>query len=252
MVTMNNFTLSDISRLADYSLLEAGTGNAWLDARYQEQVLIIGHTNPYYRLFFTLAQILKPEFVVELGSWQATAAAHFALGNPDGLVLTVDIHREDKIAQQRCYEAQEYCKNLTYINKWIGEAVEDVASYGKKIDILFCDGWHDFEHLSDDWNNYRPLLNDNALVIFDDITTAYNFEGMVEFWEQLEGEKFLNSDIHPGIPMGFLRFEREVKQEIIFGSQDWNDEEFQDKLKKAGWESPNKITKTGKRRGRKK
>ncbi len=48
---MNNFTLSDIRQLATESLNEVPTGNPWLDARYDEQVAIIGHTNPYYRLF---------------------------------------------------------------------------------------------------------------------------------------------------------------------------------------------------------
>ena len=79
---MNNFTISDIQALVTESLLENPTGNHWLDAIYDEQVGIIGHTNPYYRLFYRIAQRLKPEFVVELGSWRGDASAHFALGNP--------------------------------------------------------------------------------------------------------------------------------------------------------------------------
>jgi len=208
---MNNFTISDISRLADYSLLEAGTGNAWLDARYQEQVLIIGHTNPYYRLFFTLAQTLKPEFVVELGSWQATAAAHFALGNPDSTVITIDIHKDDKDAQRRSIEAADYIPNLTYINAWTWDAIDTVRLVDKPINIFYIDAWHDYEYVKREWDLYSPLLSSPALVICDDITTAHNFGGMIQFWEELPGEKFLNSEIHPGIPVGFLRFTREEK-----------------------------------------
>jgi len=208
---MNNFTISDISRLADYSLLEAGTGNAWLDARYQEQVLIIGHTNPYYRLFFTLAQTLKPEFVVELGSWQATAAAHFALGNPDSTVITIDIHRDDKDAQRRSIEAADYIPNLTYLNAWTFEAIDTVKLVSKLIDkpinILYIDAWHEYEYVKREWDLYSPLLSSPALVICDDITTAHNFGGMIQFWEELPGEKFLNYDVHRPIPMGFLRYE---------------------------------------------
>lgn len=203
---MNNFTISDISRLADYSLLEAPTGNAWLDARYQEQVGIIGHTNPYYRLFYTLGQVLKPEFVVELGSWQATAAAHFALGNPDSTVITIDVHKDDLAAQQRCFEAADFIPNLTYINAWTWDAIDLVRAVDKPINILYIDAWHDYGYVKREWDLYSPLLSSPALVICDDITTAHNFDGMIRFWEELPGEKFLNHDIHPTIPMGFLRY----------------------------------------------
>ena len=206
---MNNFTISDISRLADYSLLEHPTGNTWLDARYQEQVSIVGHTQPYYRLFYQLAQILKPDFVVELGSWQATAAAHFALGNPEATVITIDIHKDDKDAQRRAIEAADYIPNLTYINSWTWDALNItwvMEFFNKKIDILFIDAWHDYEYVKREWDLYSPLLSSPALVICDDITTAHNFDGMIKFWEELPGEKFLSHDVHRPIPMGFLRY----------------------------------------------
>ena len=209
---MNNFTISDIRRLADYSLLESPTGNDWLDTIYQEQVGIIGHTNPYYRLFFQFAQILKPSFVVELGSWRAIAASHFAVGNPDSEVVTVDIHREDEIAKQLCIDAMNRLPNLTYINAWSWDAVDTIKAIDKTIDILFIDAWHDYQYVKREWDLYSPLLADNALVICDDITAGYNFAGMIDFWNELPGEKFLNNDVHPGVPMGFLKFERQPKR----------------------------------------
>lgn len=201
---MKTFDLNVVRFLVEESLKEPPTGDAWLDARYQEQVSIIGHTNPYYRLFFLIAQALKPEFVVELGSWQATAAAHFALGNPGGEVITVDIHREDKEAQRRAIEAAGHIPNLTYLNMWSWDAVDTIKAIGKPISILFIDAWHDYVYAKNEWDLYSPLLADPALVICDDITTAYNFEGMLKFWDELPGEKFLDSRVHPGIPMGFV------------------------------------------------
>lgn len=206
---MNNFTMAQIQRLIEQSLLEEPTGNAFLDARYQEQVSIIGHTNPYYRLFYLIAQTLKPGLVVELGSWQGTAAAHFAVGWPQSKVVTVDIHREDKVAQQRCYEAERACDNLTYINAWTWDAAPQIAQLGQPIDILYIDAWHDYQYAMKEWELYSTLLNSPALVIADDITTAYNFEGMLRFWDELPGEKFLFSQgLHGNIPMGFLKFVR--------------------------------------------
>lgn len=211
---MNNFTLNDIRKLAAESLLEVPTGNPWLDARYDEQVGIIGHTNPYYRLFYRIAEVLQPEFVVELGSWRAIAASHFALGYPFADVITIDIHREDKLAQQLCIEAAGFIPNLTYINMWSWDAIDIVKAVDKPLDVLFVDAWHDGQYVRKEWELYSPLLSDSALVICDDITAAYNFEGMIDFWEELPYEKFLNNDIHPGVPMGFVRFERKKAEPI--------------------------------------
>ena len=206
---MNNFTLAQIQRLIEQSLLEEPTGHPFLDDRYQEQVGIIGHTNPYYRLFYLIAQQLQPSFVVELGSWQGTAACHFALGNPQSKVITIDIHREDKVAQQRCYEAANHIPNLTYINKWTWDALEDVKALNLPISILFIDAWHDYEYAMREWELYSQLLGSPALVICDDITTAYNFEGMLRFWDELPGEKCLfDKGLHGNIPMGFLKYVR--------------------------------------------
>jgi len=205
---MNNFTISDIQALITESLLEKPTGNHWLDAIYDEQVGIIGHTNPYYRLFYLIAKTLKPQFVVELGSWRAIAASHFAIGNPDGEVVTIDIHREDKIAQQLCLDAVQILPNLTYINAWSWDAVDTIKVIDKPLNLIYIDAWHDYQYVKREWDLYSPLLSDIALVICDDITAGYNFEGMIDFWNELSYEKFLDNNVHPGVPMGFVRFER--------------------------------------------
>lgn len=205
---MNNFTLAQIQRLIEQSLKEEPTGNQFLDSRYEEQVGIIGHTNPYYRLFYLIAKELQPSFVVELGSWQGTAAAHFAIGHPESKVVTIDIHREDKAAQQRCYEAANHIPNFTYINGWSWDVVDQVKAFNQPIDILYIDAWHDAKYTTQEWDLYSPLLSDTALVIGDDITAAYNFEGMREWWDALPGDSILDPRLHPGIPMGFLKFIR--------------------------------------------
>lgn len=204
---MNNFTLDDIRRLVDESLLEVPTGNPWLDSRYDEQVGIIGHTNPYYRLFYRIAQMLKPEFVVELGSWRGDASAHFALGNPDSTVIAIDIHKDNDVAgMAKLQEAVNLLPNLTWLQAWSWDAVETIKAIDKKIDILFIDAWHDYKYVKREWELYSPLLADVALVICDDITAGYNFEGMIDFWNELDYEKFLDNRVHVSIPMGFVRY----------------------------------------------
>jgi len=206
---MNNFTLDDIKSLIQQSLKEPPTGDSWLDSRYDEQVAIIGHTNPYYRLFYLIAKTLKPSLTVELGSWRGDSSAHFAVGNPAGICVAIDIHKDsDHAGLAKLEEARDRLPNMHFHRMWIADAVDVVKSYGP-IEICFFDGWHDFEHVSDDWNNYKPLLADKALCIFDDITAAYNFEGMREFWDSLSGEKYLSTEgIHGEIPVGFLVWDK--------------------------------------------
>lgn len=204
-----NFQLKDIQSLIAEALKDKPTGIPLLDSRYDWYANLVNHSNPYYRLFYLIAKELKPNFVVELGSYRATAAAHFALGNPDGQVVTIDIHKDpqqvgDKAA---CKETADQIDNLRYINAWTWDALEDVESYNKGIDVLFIDAWHAEEFVKREQALYFPLLTNPALVICDDLFNAGGqFPGMEEWWESLSGEKFLNAQVHPGIPMGFLRY----------------------------------------------
>lgn len=204
---MKNFTLDDIKGLIEQSLKEEPTGDDWLDSRYNEQVHWIGHTNPYYKLFYLISKTLQPDLIVELGTWQGTGSAHFAAGNPLGSVVAIDIHREDKNAQIRTIEAAGHYENLTYLNRWTEEAIPFIQYLNQSIDIIFIDAWHDYKYVKREQDLYFPLLSIPSLVICDDITTDYNFEGMLKFWEELPEPKFLDSRVHPGIPFGFLKWE---------------------------------------------
>jgi len=221
---MINFILEEIKQLCILSLKEEPTGNDWLDSRYNEQIHFVGHTQPYYRTFYLIAQALKPGLTVELGSWQGTAAAHFAVGNPGGHVVTIDIHREDKDAQQRTLEVAQHLQNVTYLNAWTipgfasdWNTVNQVKACGKPIDILFIDAWHEYQYASKERDLYFPLLADVALVICDDINDQGGaMPGMGRFWDEMESyENFVDTDIHKGVPMGFLKYERVERITVV-------------------------------------
>lgn len=228
---MREFSLDTIRAMIAYFEPER-TGDVFLDSRYEWQKNENGAEWPYYRFFYQLAHQLRPNLVVELGGYQGTAAAHFAagqrLGNPTpGLTVTIDHHTDpgDEHNQAKMEEAARRYDNLIYIRGWttdelaesqrghhaLGDApsaYQTMLKYHGKIDILFVDSWHVYEYAMADWEAYRPLLSSPALVICDDImqgTPGTAVSGMIEFWESLPGEKFLNGDLHPGLNMGFLR-----------------------------------------------
>lgn len=209
------FHLSEVEALVPLAMQEPPTGDAWLDARFVDDMQIIGHTQPYYRLFWLIARAFKPKFTVELGTYRAVAAGHLAVGNPDGVVYAIDWHRDsvDKAHQVCAIAMGEHYSNLSYLNgcSWDDDILRQVAEMAP-IDILFIDAWHWYEHAIHEWNLYSPLLADEALIICDDIRDAPGATvDMIKFWDEASAgyDKFLNVDLHPyNIPMGFFKFVR--------------------------------------------
>lgn len=192
------------------------TGDAWFDNRYQEDIPIIGHVNSYYRLFHWIVKNHNPGLTVELGSYWATAASAFASPSIHNRVITIDIHREDKRAQQKSIEAAAHYPNLTYLNGWTWDdwVVKAVKDTGRPIDILYIDAWHDYQYAIKEWQLYSPMLADEALVICDDIFDAGGAtEKMVQFWNEIGApyKNFVVQGIHAWIPMGFMRYTRNAE-----------------------------------------
>lgn len=211
------------------------TNNQFLDSRYEWQKQVNGVEWPYYRFFYHLAKLLKPAVVLELGSYQGTAAAHFAaplMADPDAMVITVDHHTDpgDDDNQLKVLAAQDIFPNLLYYRGWttpylaeeqkgqhqlgdVGDAYQRVVDFlnyfGQRIDILFIDSWHCYEYAKMDFETYKPLLSSPALVICDDIIGGGGpqdpIRGMLEFWDELPEPKFLNANLHPNSNMGFVK-----------------------------------------------
>jgi len=191
------------------------TPDPYLNMRYDEYTKLVGHVNPYYRIFYNLARELKPQFSVELGAYWALTASHIAVGNPEGVVYTIDIHREDKYAAQLAWAADQRYDNLKYLHGWTWDE-NIVFRTGRQaastpIDILYIDAWHTYEYATREWELYSPMLASEALVVCDDIFDAAGAtERMVEYWETLSKpyESFIDTGGHMGIQMGYMRFVR--------------------------------------------
>ena len=214
------FRLSNIKRLVEEygrgDPFRFATDDKWLVNRYREHNVISGmHKCRYYRLFHKLSELYKPRFIVELGSYWATAAAHFAAGCPTADVVTIDVHKEvhpnDDVAWRKAQEAAGYYNNLHFIHGWTWDAhvIFEVCARPYPIDILYIDAGHKYDQVVREWDLYSWLLADEALVIADDVFDAAGATiDMMKFWDELDYEKFLDPHIHSGIPMGFLRFTR--------------------------------------------
>jgi predicted O-methyltransferase YrrM len=95
---------------------------------------------------------------------------------------------------------------LTY-----AKVMELVSRYGK-LGLVFQDSSHHYLPSKKEWELYSALLAPNAIWICDDITVAfYNTEtdplgkGMVQYFDELPGEKRLYQDVlHRGNCQGIV------------------------------------------------
>ena len=212
-------TIAQIKKLLK-DFKDVPTGNEFLDNRNDPN-------SKYYRFFYQLTKKFKPKIVVELGSWQGTSAAYFAGGNATTKVITVDHHTDpgDDLNRLKTVEAQNQFPNMKYCKGWtcneIYEEEKDSHSIkgenafpkvikelnGEKIDVLFIDSWHNHKQALRDWNAYKELMSNDALVIVDDVlvgTPNTAIDNVRKFWDELDGVKHLDTTLHVGFPMGFI------------------------------------------------
>lgn len=203
------------------------TGNKFLDTKWD----MPEYQKPYYRFFYRLSEKFRPGVVVELGGWQGLSAAHFAAGNPDGIVITIDHHTDpgDEKNRDRMINCCEEFENMFFIQGWttdfvaerekgkhaLGDApgafskVIEILN-GRKIDFLFIDSWHTYENAKLDWDAYKHLVKPGGLVIVDNCIIGIPgtaIDGVRKFFNELPGEKCLIDNLHTEHPQGYLIYE---------------------------------------------
>ncbi len=139
-------------------------------------------TLPYLRFFYELACELKPKYVLETGTDRGRSAAHFALGNPDSIVVTLDI---DPACSQNCRNL-----GIPNIKEISGESLGYTSG---PVDILFLDSLHTYEHTIAEWHVFQKCVKPGGLAFFDDIHLDQSME---RFWREVQGAKVDLSELH--------------------------------------------------------
>lgn len=225
---MRDYTISEIEAICKSLVRHGGTpirpmGVPFLDDRIQgyEDKYKGGHS--YYSVLRAISQALKPSVILEVGTWEGTSAACFADGAPEALVVTIDHHSDpgDDVNKAKTILAHEQYRNIYYVqgcsteivlkekpgSRFVLPIVEEKLA-GRKIDIMLVDGWHSGVMARADYDTYKHLFSENALVICDDLIGGDHVTifGMREFYDNIPGkERYLDGAIHPGFPMGFIK-----------------------------------------------
>ncbi len=150
-----------------------------------------------HRLFgYDLVRFLRPERVVELGTYWGTSFFSFCQAVKDeGLateLIAIDTWEGDE--HTGAYENDAYenvqetllkCFPDIHVNlmrQRFEDAVQQIDD--NSIDLLHIDGFHTYEAVSNDYTSWLPKLRDNGVVIFHDIADSCDY-GSVTFWHQL-------------------------------------------------------------------
>lgn len=156
-----------------------------------------------------LMELAKVKTVLEIGAGPCGTAVMFAeTVGADGLVVSVDLP-PDIGGTPKQYElmAKEKAENWQMVRGDSGSAVTKAAVEkaldGRKIGLLFIDGEHTKAAAWRDMEFYRPLLGDDGIIAFHDIT-------LPELWQMWCG---LRGKRHPIKSLEFV----DDKTRIGFG-----------------------------------
>ena len=148
----------------------------------------IRNYSPYYNLMYLLSKSYAPCICVELGVETGRGSFALACGGPTNAVVGID--------NQSCKEAMELGKilhNFTYVIQSSTPPPSFLLS--KKISILHIDTNHTYARVEQEWDAYKPLLAEGAVVLFDD-THAEN-DGVMRYIKQLPYPTIFDDRLHP-------------------------------------------------------
>ncbi len=114
---------------------------------------------------------VKPDYIVEAGSYLGGSALLWATileqSNPEGRVITIDIHNRVRPASQHPIWKRkiEFVKGSSTDPKVVAHVTEQVR--GKKV-LVILDSLHTRDHVLDELHAYGPLVSKGSYLIVQD------------------------------------------------------------------------------------
>lgn len=161
-----------------------------------------------YDRILDLVREHKPSTILEVGTWNGGRAALMLAIVPKARYYGFDLF-EDATAETDKEEFNVKAHNYMEIvakrlNRWDvhlfkGNTRETLKEFkpDRKIDFVWLDGGHSIKTIRSDWENIKPHLSDNAVVLFDDYFTGpidTSVVGCNEIVNDLKHELFKDKD----------------------------------------------------------
>jgi predicted O-methyltransferase YrrM len=143
----------------------------------------------YANLFYQLSKFYQPLQILEFGTSLGIGTIHFAKGNPNAKITTVEACPETaKIASENFEKIG--VQNIQLLNKTFENFLkeEDIAVY----DLVFIDGHHDGIALLRYVDLLDKYTHEDTFIILDDIRWS---DSMFSSWNKLKDDKRFNVSI---------------------------------------------------------
>lgn len=146
-----------------------------------------------------LAQYLKPNATLELGTSLGLSCLYLHFGHPHAEITTVEgvevIHQVSKA------KLGQIAPNIVLEHGLFEEAIDKYVREGRKFDLVFLDGHHQEEASLSYFKRIKELIHPTATIIFDDIHWS---AGMERAWKVIQKD----SDVTISVDLFFYGLAR--------------------------------------------
>ena len=170
-----------------------------------------GRTEKFGKLLFRMVDKYQFENIFELGTSVGIATAYLAKANQHATITTIEGSPE---IAKRATKSFAYLK-LKNIHQVVGNfdnVLAPTLAQLKKVDLFFIDGNHREEPTIDYFNQVKPFLNEDSMIIFDDIHWS---EGMLRAWETIKKDSAVTLSIDLFF-IGIVLFKKDIKEKQHF------------------------------------
>jgi len=170
-------------------------------------------SHPYYRFLYHLVLNFKPKVAVELGTSFGRGSAHMcaAAKTYGGQVVGLDVNYHKLAAEElpAKFDKYQFLQGDACAEESVNKVQDIVDEYGQ-IELLYQDSSHHYLKSKEEWRIYRPLTK-HGIWICDDISAPFHDplvdppgKGMVQYFDELPGNKRLYDNLHLGNVQGII------------------------------------------------
>lgn len=159
-------------------------------------------------ILFRLANYMKAESILELGTSIGLTTAYLASANTKAQTVTIEACHDCALEAADLWKSLDI-KNITLIQDTFENSLEKTLNRIKSVDFVFIDGNHKGEALERYFEQIKPYCATNTMIIVDDI---YWSKDMQNAWKNIKQDSavkvsfdlyyfgifILNSDVTPG------------------------------------------------------
>lgn len=136
---------------------------------------------------------LGPRVILEIGSAEGGSLYQFMKHSPPG-GLFVSVDSTFCIDQWQVWiEKFNHTFHAIVGDSIAPDIIDKVKFVAPKVDFLFIDGGHDYEHVKSDFLNYGPLVRSGGLIVLHDI--IHSSYGVYKLWSEFRRCGFITQEL---------------------------------------------------------